>query len=282
MIIDEIVLLNDKRGISQLKDYVESNSYRKAAEFALGNLGTVFITTGFFVKGFIETDGPPGTIVLARALKDIGFAVFFVTDSSCKNLLKSVFGNEFEVINFPILDSLESKKFAKQLLEIYKPELVISLERCGLTKNNQHKNMRGVDISEQTAKVDYLFIDQLASIGIGDGGNEIGMGNLYQEIKNVPSLVSDPSSIKTTKLLIASVSNWGGYGLTTALSEMMNRNLLPSNKEIWEIVRSVVDAGGVDGISGEHIYRVDGFSDDIDGEIVDFLHDYLDSRLIII
>ena len=278
--IDEIVLRHDKRGISKLKKYMGKDNYLKTAEFVLGNFGTVLIATGFIVNGFPETDGPPGAVLLARALRDIGFSVNIVSDSGCLTLLREAFGDEFQLIDFPVADSRVSKSFAISVLEKYQPTLLISIERCGFTRENLYKNMRGVDISMHTAKIDHLFILHPATIGIGDGGNEIGMGVVYEEIKLIPELVQDPAATSTTKLLLASVSNWGAYGLVTALSEMVNRNLLPSSEKMWGLIERVVDSGGVDGISGRQIKLVDGFDYDIDGEIINSLHEYLKERLL--
>ena len=52
--------------------------------------------------------------------------------------------------------------------------------------------MRGRDITPQTARVDYLFDGGVPSVGIGDGGNEIGMGNLIDVIPSVDSLPDEP------------------------------------------------------------------------------------------
>jgi hypothetical protein len=278
--IDDIVLLHDTRGISSLRDYVEGDNALKTAEFCLGNMGAVMITTGFYVKGFPETDGPPGAILLAWALKGLGCKITIVSDRDCLSLMRNVVGDEFELIEFPISNFEESQKYASELLNGYHPSLMISTERCGMTKDHVYKNMRGIDISDKTARIDLLFLSHPATIGIGDGGNEIGMGLLHDQIKHIPSLVSDPAITKTTKLIIASVSNWGCYGLLTALSEMVNKELLPPKQECWELVKSIVDAGGVDGFSGEREYKVDGFGEEVDGEIADLLHRYLSERLV--
>ncbi len=273
--IDDIVLLHDNRGISSLRDYVESSSALKTAEFCLGNTGVVMLTTGFYVKGSPETDGPPGAILMGRALKGLGCKIIIVSDHDCLSLVRNVVGNEFELIEFPISSFEESQRYASELLKEYHPSLMISTERCSMTRDRVYRNMRGIDITDKTARIDLLFLNHPATIGIGDGGNEIGMGLLYDQIKRVPSLVSDPAFTKTTKLIIASVSNWGCYGLVAALSEMTNQQLLPPKEQCWELVKSIVNAGGVDGFSGEREYKVDGFDEGIDGEIVDLLHRYL-------
>ena len=96
-------------------------------------------------------------------------------------------------------------------------------------------------------------------MGIGDGGNEIGMGNLAEEVTQVESLVDLPCVTRVDKLMLASVSNWGGYGLAAALSELSGRNLLPSDAEHRQLIEQTVDLGAVDGMSAQQEYKVDGF-----------------------
>ena len=82
---------------------------------------------------------------------------------------------------------------ARSLLTELKPRLAISIERAGLTRDSKlYLNMRGVDISENTAKLDYLFQAVDRTVAIGDGGNEIGMGSVYDHIPEVSTLVPGP------------------------------------------------------------------------------------------
>ena len=52
--------------------------------------------------------------------------------------------------------------------------------------------MRGQDTSEYHAKLDYIFLHHGTTVGIGDGGNEIGMGNLAEHIPSVEQLPNEP------------------------------------------------------------------------------------------
>ena len=87
--------------------------------------------------------------------------------------------------------------------------------------------MRDVDITPHTARVDYLFESGIPSVAIGDGGNEIGMGNLVEVIPTVERLPKNPAVAKVDRLVIASVSNWGGYGLVAALSRLPEETFCP-------------------------------------------------------
>jgi hypothetical protein len=177
--IEEIVLANDRRGISGLRHHLPQDNYQETARFVLEQIGPAMLVTGFYVNGTAETDGPPGTVVLARALRDLGFEVCLVTDQYCGPLLRTSAQNEFPVIEFPIAGDNDSSAIALDLLTRYTPEIVIAIERCGFTRDHVYKNMRGVDVSKHTARLDYLILNHARTVGIGDGGNEIGMGSVY-------------------------------------------------------------------------------------------------------
>ncbi len=265
MSIEDIILSHDLRGISALREYLPPNFCDDAATFILNNRGdnngTALITTGFFILSAQapETDGPPGAVALAKALHFFGFDVVYVTDKYTVPVLASNIVGQDRVVEFPITDHESSRQFAQRLLAEVQPSLLISIERAGLCGSRKYLNMVDKDVTEYTAKIDYLFLERENTLGVGDGGNEIGMGNLAQHIPGVDTLPDDPARTTVNKLVIASVSNWGGYGLVAALSRLSGHNLLPSVDWEKEIVSEIVDRGAVDGVSGESKYAVDSF-----------------------
>ena len=258
--IEDIILENDKRDISKLRPFLEKNYCEQAAELIISNPKMAIITTGFFITGpnKPETDGPPGAIALGNSLESIGFHVTYVTDEVSSFVIKNLTNSE--VIEFPITNHESSKIFSKKILNDIQPSILISIERCGFTAKKKYKNMAGLDISENNAKIDYLFESEIPSIGIGDGGNEIGMGNLKTNIPKLMPKVQDPCVTQTSKLIISSVSNWGGYGLITALSIKSNKNLLPSVVDETIRINESVKFGAVDGFSKMNINKVDSFT----------------------
>jgi hypothetical protein len=262
MSIEDIILAQDKRGIAALRPYLSPHYCEDAARLILAHDGPVFIATGFYIlqANRPETDGPLGALALAHALHRLGRHVIHVSDRYTTPLLQHLSAPQTEIINFPITDAEASRQYARELLTKYQPALLIAIERCGLTAADTYLNMRGGDISATTARVDELFVQHPHSIGIGDGGNEIGMGNLADRIPAVPSLPDQPALTCTTQLVIASVANWGAYGILTALSRLSGQNLLPTPEAESEALRKAVDFGAVDGTTSEAVYTVDGFS----------------------
>ena len=271
--IEDIILSQDKRGMLALRPYLPDDYCSQAAQFIMDNPGDVIIVTGFYVvmSGTPETDGPSGAIAIGEALKALGRTVTYVSDSYTTPVLRK-FGNGSPVIEFPIGDVVASKKQAKAVLDEVKPSLLISIERCGRTREDTYLNMRYVDISPHTARLDYLFDSAVPSVGIGDGGNEIGMGNLADMIPQVDSLPDYPAINQVDRLIIASVSNWGGYGLVASMSRIAGKNLLPTVEAETALLHGMIESGVVDGTTGDAVPTVDNFSAEENGELLARLH----------
>ena len=275
--IEDIILSRDRRGISALRPHLPRDFCEQAASEILDHPGTALIVTGFYIAaaGAVETDGPPGAVAIGDALESLGYDVVYVVDRYAVPLITSLKGANATVVEFPITDVEASKRFADGLLEDVAPSVLVSIERCGLTDEGLYRNMHGVDISAYSARVDYLFSNHPHSVGIGDGGNEIGMGAIATKVTEVPSLVKKACVTRTTRLVISSVSNWGGYGLVAALSRQAGRDLLLSVDAERELVKRCVDMGAVDGMSAKQEYRVDGFTLEENSEAVAGLHNLL-------
>ncbi len=271
--IEDIILDHDKRGMLALRPHVPADFCQQAAQYVMDHPGHTLIATGFYVimAGKPETDGPPGAITIGRAVQALGRKVTYVTDEFTAPVLRG-WADGADVVEFPITDVEESKRHAKQMLEELQPALLISIERCGRNRNDEYLNMRARDITPQTARLDYLFDAGIPSVGIGDGGNEIGMGNLIDVIPSVDSLPDDPAVSRVDRLVIASVSNWGGYGLAAALSQLTGQNLLPSADDEARMVQGMIDAGAVDGTTGDAVPTVDNFSMAENGALLARLH----------
>lgn len=277
MSIEDIILDRDRRGISALRGELPPSFCEEAATLILEHPGTVFIATGFYIlaAGAPETDGPPGAVVIGDALQSLGYTVVYISDRHTAPLLTSLVGHRARVVDFPITDHQASQRFARDLLAELAPSVLIAIERCGFTHDRVYRNMHGQDISPYNAKLDYLFHDHPHTVGIGDGGNEIGMGNLAQAIPQVASLVKEPCVTRVSRLVLSSVSNWGGYGLVAALSQLKGRVLLPSVEAEQEMVRQTVRLGAVDGMAASPVERVDGFSLEENSQTLVQLHAWL-------
>ena len=279
--IEKIILNKDIRSISKLKNSLGNNFVSEAAERILINKGTVFISTGFYIVYAMapETDGPPGSIALGNALKKLGYKVIYITDKWSFSILKGMTTDK--IIQFPVENHENSKNYAKEILDKFKPSLSISIERASVMSDGTYRNWKNQDISEYNAKIDYIFQYASNTIGIGDGGNEIGMGNLSEEIKKAEGLPNNPAATRTDDLIISSCSNWGAYGLICAISEIKSINLLPKIEEAKNLIIKCVDLGAVEGLTGEKKYAVDGRDLEDDSSCLLDLHNYLEAKSIL-
>ena len=268
--IEDIIMSYSNRGMPILREHLPKNYCKEPAEYILSwKKGVIFIATGFYVAGHAETDGPPGALILCLILKKLGYIPVILTDKYCQNFFEKY---DIKIIYMDIKMENENKiNFIEKTIKEYNPVGMISIERCGLNTENKYANMRNIDISEHTAEIDLFFsnyYNKIPTIGIGDGGNEIGMGNLEHIIKDNLNLV--PCKIKVDKLIISSVSNWGGYGLAAYLC------LLTKNKEFFETVEEtvknyikyIISLGSVDGVTHENKEKVDGNDIDIELNII--------------
>lgn len=139
---------------------------------------------------------------------------------------------------------------------------------------DDYANMRGISIKEYTASTDWLFIRArkagIPTFGVGDGGNEIGMGNLKEVIHEELALV--PCKVKVDTLVIATVSNWGAYAIVAYMQKMTGVTGLLNFEKIYGYLARIVRMGSVDGVTKKHTLSVDGFSLEIEKEILDGLN----------
>ena len=277
MSIEDIILDHDRRGIAALRPHLPADYCEKAARLILDSPGSAVIVTGFYILAADapETDGPPGAVFLGEALASLGYEITYVADRHSAPLLAAIGGPNIKVVDFPITDEEGSKRFAENLVAELEPSLLIAIERCGVSSDGLFRNMHGQDISRYNARTDYLFSGHPNTVGIGDGGNEIGMGSVASVVAASPTLVRMPCVTPTARLIASSVSNWGGYGLVAALSKLAGRNLLPSVEAEQDLIRRTVDAGAVDGITNLPEYKVDGFTLTENSQTVERLHDFL-------
>jgi len=240
----------------------------------------VAIMTGFFVPHgtppAAETDGPIGSAHLAAGLQRAGVPVRLVTDNLCLNAVKSAARAAEVSAQVPCdvvpIDaaSAEDPSVASimNLWQSTKPPVshVISIERAGPSSDGSVRNMKGDDITAHTAPLHLLFtLSEIISIGIGDAGNELGMGTLPLGLiaKGVSTGERIACSIPCHHLIVCGVSNWGAMGLLTALallrpdwkSQLTEGLTLETDRQI---LNTLVDEGpAVDGDTGVQALAVD-------------------------
>jgi hypothetical protein len=255
------------------------------------------IVTGFFIPDGHppggETDGPLGALFLARALTPLGMPVTFWTDGFCRPALVAglqACGLEDRIAVLILPKSKEPKDYLQSQCESLRQTYLIALERVGPSHSpasvdctlredflrqvpaadfDRCHTMRGIDVTEFMSPAHLLFEaaavkQSLTTIGIGDGGNEIGMGKISWDVirRNIPGGAKIGCRVPTDHLIVAGVSNWGAYGLAAGVYALRGQ---PLPAELCDIERErqllqiMVERGPlVDGVTGQQTATVDG------------------------
>jgi D-glutamate cyclase len=231
----------------------------------------VFLFTGFVVPQCCpqgENDGPLGTLALARMLGAAGLLPTIWVDPQ---LLDNILWLAAELgLTIPIrpipLDGLPQ---ATGL-----PAAAVAIEKPGRNPRGVMHTFDGLPIESGSVPLDDLFDDYnhagVLTVGIGDRGNEIGFGALREEVLALrpksaccrcPCGGGVVASTPTQLLLPAAVSNWGAYGLVSALSILLKDDTcLLDPREEERLLRVAAVRGCVDGVQRRGGYGVDGLS----------------------
>ncbi len=232
---------------------------------------TVMITTGLVAPPFMiaEGDGPIAAATLARAI-DVGLEAtpIVVCEASAFEAMKALclaagllpappemaLGTPRKVIVLPFpLDDELGRREAVRLLDRFQPKGIIAIEKLAKNEKGVYHNGLGIDVSAVQAKVDHLFYlarDRgIPTIGIGDGGNEIGTACIADAVRRyVPTgakcgcpcgsgiAVTTP----TDYCVFGSKSNYGGFAVEACLAAGLER---PEILHSEAVSRRVYDAG---------------------------------------
>ncbi len=245
------------------------------------------VVTGFYIADAeppaAETDGPLGALFLVRALTPLGVRVAIKTDGYCKRALRAgldacALGREVHLDTLPgpahpweVFLKLDLRHFREHVSLTH----LIALERVGPGRDGRCYSMRGRDITDNTPPAQLWFDPEsrgfggdVSTIGIGDGGNEIGMGKIAHDViaRNVPNGDLIACRVPTDYLIVSGVSNWGAYALAAGVALLRGAKLAPDLFDVErerELLRIMVEKGPlVDGVTGKPAVSVDGLAFD--------------------
>ncbi|KAM3594073.1 uncharacterized protein V6R79_001797 [Siganus canaliculatus] len=205
---------------------------------ALSHARSVAITTGFPALYDYsppdETDGPPGAIAMATMLLSLGKQVTIVTDKRALDMYKDIIDEAVRkgvlktavpLVTFENSGPDSALHFLCQDGDPSKPRYdhLVAIERSGRAADGNYYNMRAVNVKAMVDPIDDLFVAAkdiltITTTGIGDGGNELGMGKVKEKVKalmNKGSLIA--CDVAADYAITAGVSNWGGYAVACGL-----------------------------------------------------------------
>lgn len=229
--IEELVGKNIRRDISRMAAFTRGNLERAAQAILDHPNPHVGIVTGFYIEHAEppspETDGLGGAAHMAAALAAAGIKVTIITDAPCAKAVWAVVDQIPEKVDLEITGLTEkSVKTLRTRLEHDDAPLthLIAIERVSPGSDGRPHREHGWDMTRQTAPLHLLFDEPgwkrpWTTIGIGDGGNEIGMARLPKDIidNDIPNGPLIAATTPADHLIVAGVSTWGGYGMVAAL-----------------------------------------------------------------
>lgn len=251
--IEELMVARNLRNMQLARAALPPDYYLRAARQLWDGQGTVIIGTGFPVTDTFETDGPVGAIALYDCLQALGAEPVI----ACGPPLSDAIAADYRVLHLHAGDLASAQEEAAAQLERLQPTAVISIERPGLAEDGRYYNMRGEDITARCAFFDpFLTLASCPTIAIGDGGNEIGMGNIAAAIASLDIRVA---VTRCDELLVADVSNWAAYGLIALLAKWSGRDLLAEISPL-DILDYLSARGSVDGVTRKNTLTEDGLA----------------------
>ena len=268
-----------------------------AASSLAATQGHVVIVTGFYIPlaepAAAETDGPPGAVALAHVLEKLGRTVTLVTDHFCGKTL--IAATQAMGISADCVYAVQHSEEFAELLD-GRPDIshLIAIERVGPGYTQDHirlrygeemlpafqrlvpqdlwsrcLNMRGVPIEDWTVDLSMFFefpLPGVTTIGIGDGGNELGLGKFaWNDLVSRLAGVADPRilcRIATDFAIIGGTSNWAAYGLAAAVAAAHQRHSafaeITAASQQLVLERMVAEGPAVDGVTRQFEPTVDG------------------------
>lgn len=217
-----------------------------------------------------ESDGPPGGAVLARTLIALGYGVTIYTEEGCIRGVEGMCG--VLGIKAPV-EKLELEPGCAQHAAIAeKLDIAVTIEKHGVNSKGKLHSITGYTRDGMRAKMDGIINAMndagKITVGIGDGGNEIGFGSVYEEaVRVLPGSMECKCGcgggvINVTKvkhLYPVSISNWGAYAISAAFAvECQNPALLIEPDDEIALLTRAAELELIDGGTGLFRPAVDG------------------------
>lgn len=202
---------------------------------------TVVFCTGFFDPPSMidEMDGPLGAVALARmlcVLLDIT-PVFLTEVANMERMTGLARSMGLEVLDYDMarttpfkaavmplpIDHERAKAEAERLCRVCEPKAIIAIEKPAPCPRGRYHTGKGLDVTDTVGKVNHVFEEArrkgVLTIGIGDGGNEVGMGNILDDvIRVVPTGNVIGTDVQTDILVVSAIANWGAYAIGACIA----------------------------------------------------------------
>lgn len=197
-----------------------------------------------------EIDGPIGSAVLATALARLGKSTAVIAPAGMARVLAAVraaLNGEFDIL-------ADGEASADDF------DAAVAIERLGRNRKGRHHTILGGPLELDPSADDLVAaLNERGrlTVGLGDGGNEIGFGALFDDARRLVPRGVDcgcpcgdgiVTSTATELLFPVSVSNLGAHAVTAALGLLADRpTLLPSTAALESATLAAMAEGSLDG-----------------------------------
>jgi hypothetical protein len=222
----------------------------------------VAVVTGIVIEGWLpkgEVDGPIGAAVLGRALAKLGHKVDLMMEAEMEEVAESLI-KTLQYDGKFVVTSGRSSEEVKGWANDY--DIAITVEKLGRNSKGIRHSVNGTPL----AKTGDYYIDDFIvamnekgklTIGIGDGGNEIGFGKIHEKVQQIVLHGADcgcpchggiATTTATEHLISAAISNYGAYTVAAALAlGAKNTDLLIDGATVKKLIEGVIALGCLDG-----------------------------------
>lgn len=223
------------------------------AAVALLGAGRVLVLTGIATPDMLprgEVDGPIGAGVLALVLERLGLEADVAVPEEMlgvMNATRDALGGGFGVLG--------------QMPDPAAYAAAATVEKLGHNRKGVYHSIFGTPLVEQDAEGDE-FVEAMnaagkPTVGIGDGGNEIGFGAMFDPARELVPRGADcgcpcedgiVTSTGTSIVFPAAVSNFGAYAIAAAAAILRDApESFPSADDVAGAMAAAVDEGCLDG-----------------------------------
>ena len=194
---------------------------------------------------------------------------------------------------FP-LGSAAGETEATRLMDEWQPSAIVFVEKAGVNQNGLFHSILGTSRTDAMMANAHHLVPLATergcvTIGIGDGGNEIGFGMVAEAVRDIqpfgrvsknPADGGVATVIATDILVSAAVSNWGAYGIAAMLAALLrNPEALHGPDAERRMLLECVKAGGMDGAVAKMVPLVDGTSPEVQVSLITILHEIVRNGL---
>jgi len=250
----------------------------------------VLIAAGFFDPPSMidEADGPIGAALLARSLcVALDATPVLVTEvANMGRMTELVRAVGLEVLDFDLarttpfkasvmplpIDPGRAEAVTRRIVRETDPAVLVTIEKPAPNAKGFYHTGFGLNVTGLVGKVTYLTEAVRAhggvTIGVGDGGNEVGMGRIVTTAREIlptgakcgcPCGDGIATVTETDILVVGSVANWASYGIEACLAAALNMpEAIHSLAEERRVTQAASHAGLIDPTTGLGSGWVDG------------------------